>query len=89
MDVVETKPEYDIGVEQHSEDGLVDNVDGLHRRLSNRQIQFIAIGGNSNECLVESYLLTHLIKAPLGLRFSCPSLGAFLKAGQLLSCSVS
>lgn len=44
MDVVEKKPDYNVAVEQNSEYGLVDNVDGLHRRLNNRQIQFIAIG---------------------------------------------
>lgn len=87
MDVVEKKPEYDIGVEQNSEDGLVDNVDGLHRRLSNRQIQFIAIGGTSNQCLVESHSLTYLLKAPLELRFLFLSHGVSSKEDRLLSSS--
>lgn len=89
MDVVEKKPEYDIGVEQNSEDGLIDNVDGLHRRLSNRQIQFIAIGGTSNECLVESHLLTYSTKAPLELHFLSLSHGVFSKEDRLLFSSVS
>lgn len=63
MDVVEEKSEYNIGVE-NSEDSLIDNFDGLHRRLSNRQIQFITIGGNLSELLAESRLLTCLIQAP-------------------------
>ncbi|KAE9973228.1 hypothetical protein EG328_004512 [Venturia inaequalis] len=50
MDVVEEKPEYNIGVE-NSEDSLIDNIDGLHRRLSNRQIQFITIGGSIGTAL--------------------------------------
>jgi amino acid permease len=44
----EKKPEYDIGVDAsgiESSGGFVENIDGLHRRLSNRQIQWIAIGG--------------------------------------------
>jgi len=28
-----------------SEEGAIDNVDGLHRSLNNRQIQWIAVGG--------------------------------------------
>jgi amino acid permease len=40
------KSEYDVGLDTSAEDhGYVENVDGLHRRLSNRQIQWIAIGG--------------------------------------------
>jgi hypothetical protein len=62
MNIEEKKPEYGIAVEQNSDDGLIDNVDGLHRRLSNRQIQFIAIGGNylikKKKFLYPSFLLT-------------------------------
>ncbi|TLD36020.1 general amino acid permease agp2 [Venturia nashicola] len=53
MDVVEKKPEYDVAVD-NPDDGLIDNVDGLHRRLSNRQIQFIAIGGSIGTALFVS-----------------------------------
>jgi amino acid permease len=63
MNAEEKKPEYGIAVEQNSDDGLIDNVDGLHRRLSNRQIQFIAIGGSlllNNKTLNPSSLLTRL-----------------------------
>src|ERR1700712_3803150 len=50
----EKKPEYDLAVEQDSDNGLIDNVDGLHRRLNNRQIQFIAIGGSIGTALFVS-----------------------------------
>lgn len=88
MEVVEKKPEYDVGV-LNSEDGLIDNVDGLHRRLSNRQIQFIAIGGNSNICSIKYHLLTQSTKAPLEPRCLSPSHGVFSKEDRLLSSLVS
>lgn len=54
MDVEDKKPEYDVAIERNSDNGLIDNVDGLHRRLSNRQIQFIAIGGSIGTALFVS-----------------------------------
>jgi yeast amino acid transporter len=48
------KSEYDVALDHTSEDGVVDNVDGLHRRLSNRQIQWIAIGGSIGTALFVS-----------------------------------
>jgi amino acid transporter len=50
----EKKPEYDVGVDADSNGGYVENVDGLHRRLSNRQIQWIAIGGSIGTALFVS-----------------------------------
>lgn len=53
----EKKPEYGVG---HSGDptvegsGVVENLDGLQRRLSNRQIQWIAIGGSIGTALFVS-----------------------------------
>lgn len=46
-------PEYNVG-DHSSEEGVIDNVDGLHRRLSNRQIQWIAIGGSIGTALFVS-----------------------------------
>jgi amino acid transporter len=50
----EKKPDYALTTDQSSDVGLVDNVDGLHRRLSNRQIQWIAIGGSIGTALFVS-----------------------------------
>jgi amino acid permease len=50
----EKTPDYGVDVEGSSTMGLVENVDGLHRRLNNRQIQWIAIGGSIGTALFVS-----------------------------------
>ena len=40
----DTKPQYDGG--EPAEGEVFENADHLHRRLGNRQIQLIAIGGS-------------------------------------------
>lgn len=47
----EKKPEYGVANETDSDSGAVHQVSGLHRALSNRQIQFIAIGGSIGTAL--------------------------------------
>lgn len=49
----EKKQDYgDVPVDAQVNDlGITDNVDGLHRKLSNRQIQWIAIGGSIGTAL--------------------------------------
>ena len=56
--MAETEKKHDYGVEPapalespYQPHGVVENVDGLHRRLSNRQIQWIAIGGSIGTAL--------------------------------------
>ena len=67
MSRIEEKPTYDgdkalhgdlkeVGVISNDVDvetaeGIIDNIDGLHRKLSNRQIQWIAIGGSIGTAL--------------------------------------
>lgn len=57
----EAEKKYDYGAEPapalespYHPNGVVENVDGLHRRLSNRQIQWIAIGGSIGTALFVS-----------------------------------
>lgn len=48
----EKGPAYDVP--EHDEVGNLEVIDGLHRRLSNRQIQWIAIGGSIGTALFVS-----------------------------------
>jgi amino acid transporter len=53
----EKKPDYGVGLSPDPAvegAGIVENLDGLQRRLSNRQIQWIAIGGSIGTALFVS-----------------------------------
>jgi yeast amino acid transporter len=60
---LEEKPTYQVDTKHSGDDSpssdsdigfVADNVDGLHRKLSNRQIQWIAVGGSIGTALFVS-----------------------------------
>lgn len=61
VNVVETVDVSDIG-----EGEVSDNADALQRRLDNRQIQLIAIGGSIGRCAITTYEAFALITSRYG-----------------------
>ncbi|KAK1056002.1 hypothetical protein LTR12_008151 [Friedmanniomyces endolithicus] len=60
-------PAYERDHSLDVEDGLFENADQLRRRLGNRQIQLIAIGGSIGTALFGKYLTTFLEIQHIGL----------------------